>query len=415
MTEVSVLYILQKSLELAGVRSFIPSLAATNTEFVDYGFRKYFYQESFDKDSLLFLSQKIQPQTLYHMKDYFQFVYLFLHIPSNYLKENDVPFLCIGPLLEQLPSEDEIKHIIVKNKFSLHFYEEISNFYHLLPVKKDIVHFERTIIDFASELFETSYTINYFSEYDLIFNKHNEMHDHVLRNPKDITDEIKTHYQLENQMMDAISTGDFLLARDYYHSYSTYYPILQTKHSIGQKQCFLYILNTLCRKAVEIANIHPLYIEECSNKFLVLIDNSNSMQACNNLSNEMIHKYCELVKKNTTYNYSKVIRDMISYINFYYNTDLNLRFFSKMYNINKSYLSSLFKKETGMTLTDYIHHIRMEHAFQLLNTYQQPITAIATACGYNDINHFTRIFKKTYGLSPKKFQTSIFLKIKNEP
>lgn len=49
----------------------------------------------------------------------------------------------------------------------------------------------------------------------------------------------------------------------------------------------------------------------------------------------------------------------------------------------------------------------MRKAITLINSSALPITAIATACGYNDINYFIRIFKRTYGLSPKQYQKTI--------
>lgn len=49
----------------------------------------------------------------------------------------------------------------------------------------------------------------------------------------------------------------------------------------------------------------------------------------------------------------------------------------------------------------------MRKAITLINSSALPVAAIATACGYNDINYFTRIFKRTYGLSPKQYQKSV--------
>ena len=121
----------------------------------------------------------------------------------------------------------------------------------------------------------------------------------------------------------------------------------------------------------------------------------------------MLHKYCLMVKNHSMTGYSQVIKDVISYIDFHYAEDLSLAFFAEMCNMNKNYLSSLFKKEAGITLTDYIHQVRLRRAITLINSSSLSITTIAASCGYNDINYFTRIFKRTYGMSPKQYQKSI--------
>lgn len=105
--------------------------------------------------------------------------------------------------------------------------------------------------------------------------------------------------------------------------------------------------------------------------------------------------------------YSKVVKEVISYIDFHYAEDLSLSFFAELFSVSKSYLSGLFKKETGVTLTDYIHQVRNRRAITLINSSSLSITTVAASCGYNDINYFIRMFKREYGMSPKQYQKSI--------
>lgn len=76
--------------------------------------------------------------------------------------------------------------------------------------------------------------------------------------------------------------------------------------------------------------------------------------------------------------------------------------------LNPSYLSRLFKKETGQTLTDYILGLRMHNAKIQLENSNQNISQIAASVGYSHFSHFTKAFKKVVGLTPheyrKKFQ-----------
>jgi YesN/AraC family two-component response regulator len=78
-----------------------------------------------------------------------------------------------------------------------------------------------------------------------------------------------------------------------------------------------------------------------------------------------------------------------------------------MFNISAAYLSTLFKKETGVTLTDYVNKRRVDYAIFLLNTTQLQIQTIAGYCGVTDVNYFTRIFKKYHGMTPLKYKELI--------
>lgn len=69
--------------------------------------------------------------------------------------------------------------------------------------------------------------------------------------------------------------------------------------------------------------------------------------------------------------------------------------------LNSAYLSRLFKKETGSSLSDYILLRRMELAKQWLLTSDLPISAIAQSLGYTNFSHFAKMFKKVHGANPQ--------------
>ncbi|MBW4082517.1 helix-turn-helix domain-containing protein [Paenibacillus sp. S150] len=72
--------------------------------------------------------------------------------------------------------------------------------------------------------------------------------------------------------------------------------------------------------------------------------------------------------------------------------------------LNPDYLTRIFKKETGMTLSDFVVKERMERAKELLLKTSKPINSIASSIGYSNFSHFSRIFKKTTGLTPHEFR-----------
>ncbi|WP_373231932.1 response regulator [Cohnella sp.] len=75
--------------------------------------------------------------------------------------------------------------------------------------------------------------------------------------------------------------------------------------------------------------------------------------------------------------------------------------------LNPSYLSRLFKKETGVSLSDYILKEKMTEAKRLLAQTEMQITQIAEALGYMNLSHFITMFKKFNGTTPMNFRKKI--------
>ncbi|MCI9176329.1 MAG: helix-turn-helix transcriptional regulator [Lachnospiraceae bacterium] len=73
---------------------------------------------------------------------------------------------------------------------------------------------------------------------------------------------------------------------------------------------------------------------------------------------------------------------------------------------NPSYLSRVFKEETGILLSHYINRVRIQKARELLEDTEELIIDIAVACGYNYIPHFNRVFKELTGMTPGAYRKS---------
>ena len=75
--------------------------------------------------------------------------------------------------------------------------------------------------------------------------------------------------------------------------------------------------------------------------------------------------------------------------------------------VSLGYLSTLFKKETGKTITEYIREKRLQHAVHLLSTTNLQIQTIALHCGIMDVQYFSKIFKKQLGKTPKEYREDL--------
>ncbi|OXL83265.1 hypothetical protein BCV73_09365 [Paenibacillus sp. SSG-1] len=70
--------------------------------------------------------------------------------------------------------------------------------------------------------------------------------------------------------------------------------------------------------------------------------------------------------------------------------------------LNPAYLSRLFKRETGESITDYILRERMEAAKEMIRESSMPISDVAKSLGYYNFSHFSKMFKKVHHASPQQ-------------
>lgn len=97
-------------------------------------------------------------------------------------------------------------------------------------------------------------------------------------------------------------------------------------------------------------------------------------------------------------------KEMISYIQQNFMEKISLKEFSEQFHLSEKYISRYFKEHFHITLSQYIIHLRLEHAKQLLQDTDTPVTEIAMQSGYQNVSYFIRSFKKTYGVSPLKYR-----------
>ena len=88
----------------------------------------------------------------------------------------------------------------------------------------------------------------------------------------------------------------------------------------------------------------------------------------------------------------------------YTSSDLSLKKIAAAVFAAPAYVSSLFKKEMGLSVTEYITACRMQRAAELLHSRpDSSLTAVSEQVGYTDPYYFSRCFKRYYGVTPSKF------------
>ena len=88
----------------------------------------------------------------------------------------------------------------------------------------------------------------------------------------------------------------------------------------------------------------------------------------------------------------------------YADHDISIAKICKVVHRSHSYLCVLFKRETGMTINDYLTEIRVNKAQEILRDRQIKLLDVARRVGYLDNNYFTKVFKRAMRMTPSEYR-----------
>ena len=138
------------------------------------------------------------------------------------------------------------------------------------------------------------------------------------------------------------------------------------------------------------AEIETLYLSSDFNTVIEIVNrNIDRLESAFDQNPSMVHKEIEVVKK---------------YIFEHYSEELSVESLGKMVYMAPSYLSSVFKKETGQNLNRFIKAYRMERAKDMLENTMAKIVDISISCGYANVSYFCSSFREYFGISPQKYR-----------
>lgn len=98
------------------------------------------------------------------------------------------------------------------------------------------------------------------------------------------------------------------------------------------------------------------------------------------------------------------VRIAVSCMESEYMMELSISSLAKRLNLNRSYFSTLFKKQTGVPPQRYLNDYRLEKAAKLLTDHRYSATEAAHSTGYPDVFAFSRMFKRKFGVSPSGYK-----------
>lgn len=106
--------------------------------------------------------------------------------------------------------------------------------------------------------------------------------------------------------------------------------------------------------------------------------------------------------------YSKPVTQCIDYIYNHLHEPLHVKDLAMQVKLNESYLSTLFKKETKKSVSEFILSKRMEAAQNMLKFSDYTYAEISAILTFSSQSHFTRVFRKQTGYTPKEYRNKFF-------
>ncbi|RBW70041.1 AraC family transcriptional regulator [Bacillus taeanensis] len=219
---------------------------------------------------------------------------------------------------------------------------------------------------------------------------------------------INLRYEVEKEMLHAVEKGDkvkikdILSKRNNMFDFSDRFP----NQPIRGMKNNLIIVNTLFRNAARNGGVPPFYLHHISEKFAIHIERVENLNALNKLIMVMAEEYCDLVRKRSHAGYSLLVQKALDYMSVHFSKPLNLDKLAQHCLVHPAHLSRQFKKETNITLTEYLHKLRIEEAKLLLKKERTSIEWVAGYVGFEDAAYFTRVFKKLEGITPTHYRNS---------
>lgn len=215
---------------------------------------------------------------------------------------------------------------------------------------------------------------------------------------------IEQRYQTENDLLTAVARGDDTAALLCIHQYSRFSLGDRFIGTLYREKSQFIIMNTLLRKAIEQNAVHPFYVDKISSSYARRIEALNTVEDVQATAQQMVQDYCAYARRYSLKGYSPTVQKVINHINLNLSEPHTLKSLAALCHISPSYLSSLFKQETGTTLIDYINTQRVRRAAQQLTTTDRSISEVAEEMGILDVNYFAKIFKRTFGMTPTRYR-----------
>lgn len=174
-----------------------------------------------------------------------------------------------------------------------------------------------------------------------------------------------------------------------------------------EKPCKVYAIN-LCSNLYYFVSL--FYEEDDEAKVIYETNINEVLQGCRSLDNiidwiiEFSSNVVEVINNKKVNKSNKIIEMVEQYVKQNYKEKIGLSKVASDFNISHGYLSSTFKKQTGVTFSDYVASVKIDKAKELISTHEYMMYEVSDILGFDNPYYFSKVFKKITGYTPKEYE-----------
>jgi len=326
------------------------------------------------------------------IQDYYGLTFLCLYVDNKHV--------VVGPYLINDDFEKHIDNII----FKFHLINEeatlVENFYNNLQILNESQ--QNLIVN-------TLHGLEVFSNDDVkIHNVQIKKVDPDYDQIKKINDynirQVEKSNEIEETLLKIVRTGDIDSARVFDFTKITSQHLIYKNNSFTNMKTNLMIFDAFCNREAIKSGIELSLAYKLSINTRMNINKISISSELRTLAQKILVTYAKAVKDYTLLDYSNNIRKIILYIRKNLTNKISLDDIANELFITKEHLSRLFKKEMGLTISEYIIKAKIEEAKKLLKITDYNILDIATLLNFANSSHFSNSFKKYVLMSPSDYR-----------
>lgn len=217
--------------------------------------------------------------------------------------------------------------------------------------------------------------------------------------------DVHNTYQIEQQLLDIVRRGDTIRLQEWTKNVPAVRPGKVANDLLRQLRNTFIVSTTLVSRAAIRGGMDLEDALRLSDSYIQKCERLNSFEQLTNLQYHMIKQYTQAVEEiRCNRNQTELTKKVASYIRHHLSDAIKTDEIASSLFMSRSHLSTRFKNETGINLTEYIHYIKISEAKHLLAHTDKSLLIISNYLGYSSQSHFTRVFKKMIGMSPIEYR-----------
>ncbi len=210
---------------------------------------------------------------------------------------------------------------------------------------------------------------------------------------------------VENELMDIVTHGDLPRLQSWMKDVPPVRPGVTAPDPLRQAKNMLIVTTTLVSRAAIRGGMPTEAALSLSDAYISKCEQFQTVDRVTNLMMHMVEDYTERVWRITAgENVSDLVKGVSNYILQHLSDAIRTEQIADALYVSRGHLSTSFKEETGINLSDFIHQKKIEEAKRLLKYTDRSLTDISSYLGYSSQSHFSRTFRIIAGCSPKEYR-----------